>query len=229
MLKKYGHCQDTVYQIARCRKRTRWRTTPFQILLGRCHSTWEKSTRVELVVFNIFQSYSRFHPSYGEITRVRGNRVWPTELKKTYACFCGFFHWVLFTKYLQVLVRTLCLHSKKKVLLNVKFAFWEFEWHTANETAKPRNRTRKDNFRPNFLIISCFTASGWPYPGEISEKKCYHRDREILQLSGLSWKKTSPRDLSGYGTGFFLPAIPPTRLFSISLLARRWHGWSKRR
>ena len=42
-------------------------------------------------------------------------------------------------------------------------------------------------------------------------------------------KKTSPRGLSNYGTGFFLPAIPPTRLFSVSLLARRWHGWSKRR
>ena len=128
MLKKYGHCQVKVYQFASFRKRNRWRITPFQILLGRRHSTWEKNTRVELVAFNIFQSYSRFHPSYGEITRVRGNRVWPTELKKTYACFCVFFPQVFFTKYLQVLHSTdALLVVKKKVLLNVKFAFWELE------------------------------------------------------------------------------------------------------
>ena len=157
---------------------------------------------------------------------MRGNRVWATELKKTYACFCGFFHWVLFTKYLQVLSTDALLVVKKKVLLNVKFAFWELEWPTANETAKPRNRTGKDNFRPNFLIISCFTASGWPYPGEISEKKCYHRDREILQLSGLSWKKRRLAVSVAMVQGFFCQRY---HRLSVSLLARRWHGWSKRR
>ena len=100
----------------------------FQILLGGCHSTWEKSTRVELP--SRFQYLSKLLAFSPKLRRIYSGERKPSmadRVKKNLCMFLRFFPSGFFYKIFTVTSTDALLVVKKKVLLNVKFAFWEVE------------------------------------------------------------------------------------------------------
>ena len=151
------------------------------------------------------------------------------RVKKNLCMFLRFFPLGFFYKIFTGTSTDALLVVKRKSIAQRKnwvLGAWVTHNERDGETANPnKKRQLSAEVFDNIMFHSKRVALPW---GDKWEKMLPPWPRNFTVVRTIM-KKTSPRGLSSYGTGFFLPAIPPTRLFSVLLLARRWHGWSKRR